>query len=138
MKGDNKIIESYTGVAKNNRASRMPATLDWLQSATGLFLALFMIAHMFFVSSILISDKAMYTITKMFELDFIIDGGCPLVVTIIGIVVFAVFVLHAFLAMRKFPIIVSFCDSKRIKICFDTAIRQIGGFRLARDLRCSF
>ena len=42
MKGDNKIIESYTGVAKNNRASRMPATLDWLQSATGLFLALFM------------------------------------------------------------------------------------------------
>ena len=104
MKGDNKIIESYTGVAKNNRASRMPATLDWLQSATGLFLALFMIAHMFFVSSILISDKAMYTITKMFELDFIIEGGCPLVVTIIGIVVFAVFVLHAFLAMRKFPI----------------------------------
>ena len=92
MKGDNKIIESYTGVAKNNRASRMPATLDWLQSATGLFLALFMIAHMFFVSSILISEKAMYKITKMFELDFIIDGGCPLVVTIIGIVVFAVFV----------------------------------------------
>ncbi len=104
MESDNKIIESYTGVAKNNRASRMPATLDWLQSASGLFLALFMIAHMFFVSSILISEKAMYKITKMFELDFIIDGGCPLVVTIIGIVVFAVFVLHAFLAMRKFPI----------------------------------
>lgn len=101
---DNKIIESYTGIAKNNRASRMPAVLDWLQSATGLFLALFMIAHLFFVASILISDRAMYRVTKFFELDFIIDGGCPFVVTIIGICVFSIFVLHAFLAMRKFPI----------------------------------
>lgn len=104
MDSDNKIIESYTGVAKNNRASRMPATLDWLQSASGLFLALFMIAHMFFVSSILISDRAMYKVAKFFELDFIFEGGCPLMVSIVGIVVASVFVLHAFLAMRKFPI----------------------------------
>lgn len=104
MDSDNKIIESYTGVAKNNRASRMPATLDWLQSATGLFLALFMIAHLLFVASILISEKAMYRVTKFFELDFIFEGGCPLVVSVIGATIFAIFVLHAFLAMRKFPI----------------------------------
>ncbi|MDE6885480.1 MAG: fumarate reductase cytochrome b subunit [Helicobacteraceae bacterium] len=102
---DDKIIESYTGLAKDNRASRMPAVLDYLQSATGLFLALFMIAHMFFVSTILIGDGyVMYRVTKMFELDFIFEGGCPLVVSVIAFVVFAIFILHAFLAMRKFPI----------------------------------
>lgn len=84
----------------------MPAVLDWLQSATGLFLALFMIAHMFFVSSILISDEAMYRVTKFFELNFLTSNGegCPLVVSVIAFVVFVIFILHAFLATRKFPI----------------------------------
>lgn len=102
---EEKVIESYTGVAKGNRASRMPAVLDYLQSATGLFLALFMIAHMFFVSSILISDEFMYRITKMFELSFLTNGeGCPFVVSVIAFVVFMIFILHALLATRKFPI----------------------------------
>ncbi|RDU62431.1 fumarate reductase cytochrome b subunit [Helicobacter sp. MIT 14-3879] len=106
QKDDNNIIESYTGVAANNKASRIPAILDWLQSATGLFLALFMIAHMFFVSTILISEKAMYKVTKFFELSFLSSTGegCPLVVSIIAFVVFVIFILHAFLATRKFPI----------------------------------
>lgn len=101
---DNRIIESYTGIAKNNKASRMPAVLDYLQSATGLFLALFMIAHMFFVATILISEEAMYRVAKFFELNFIFEGGCPLAVSVIAFIVFAIFILHAFLAMRKFPI----------------------------------
>lgn len=106
QKEDNNIIESYTGLAKNNKASRMPATLDWLQSATGLVLALFMMAHMFFVASILISDKAMYKVTKFFELNFLSSSGegCPLVVSVIAFIVFVIFILHAFLATRKFPI----------------------------------
>lgn len=102
---EENIIESYTGIAHGNKASRVPALLDYLQSATGLFLALFMIAHMFFVSSILISDEFMYRITKMFELSFLTGGeGCPFIVSIIAFVIFAVFILHAFLATRKFPI----------------------------------
>ena len=44
------------------RKSRWPARLDMLQSASGLFLALFLMAHMFFVSSILISHDAFYTV----------------------------------------------------------------------------
>lgn len=106
QKEDNNIIESYTGLAKNNKASRIPAVLDWLQSATGLFLALFMIAHMFFVSTILISDEAMYRVAKFFELNFLTSSGesCPFVVSIIAFVVFMIFILHAFLATRKFPI----------------------------------
>ncbi|MGE5769626.1 MAG: succinate dehydrogenase/fumarate reductase cytochrome b subunit, partial [Betaproteobacteria bacterium] len=42
--------------AAPRRKSRWPARLDLLQSASGLFLALFLMAHMFFVSSILISQ----------------------------------------------------------------------------------
>ena len=103
---DNRIIESYTGISKQNRASRMPALLDYLQSATGLFLALFMMAHMFFVSTILISNEAMDKVSRFFELDFLSsDGkGYPFVVSILAFVVFSIFILHALLAMRKFPI----------------------------------
>lgn len=103
---ENKIIESYTGIAKKNRASRMPALLDYLQSATGLFLALFMIAHMFFVATILISDEAMDSVARFFELSFLSsDGkGYPFVVSIIAFIVFSIFIMHALLAMRKFPI----------------------------------
>ncbi len=52
------------GLADKARKSLWPARLDWLQSASGLILALFMWGHMFFVSSILISKDAMWTITK--------------------------------------------------------------------------
>ncbi len=45
----------------------------------------------------------MYKLTKAFELDFIIDGGEPLVISILAFIVFMIFILHAFLAMRKFP-----------------------------------
>ncbi len=103
---EERIIESYTGIAKNNKASRTPAVLDYLQSATGLFLALFMMAHMFFVATILISEKAMYKVAKFFELNFLFSSGegCPLVVSVIAFIVFFIFILHAFLATRKFPI----------------------------------
>ncbi len=47
--------------------NRWPARLDVVQGATGLILALFMWAHMFFVSSILISLDAMLWVTKLFE-----------------------------------------------------------------------
>ena len=43
------------------RKSRWPARLDWMQSASGLVLALFMWGHMFFVSSILLGKDAMWT-----------------------------------------------------------------------------
>lgn len=103
---EDKIIESYTGIASKNRASRMPALLDYLQSATGLFLALFMIAHMFFVATILISDEAMDSVAGFFELNFLSsdEKSYPFVVSIIGCIVFFIFIMHALLAMRKFPI----------------------------------
>lgn len=101
---EEKVIESYTGVTPERKKSKMPARLDFVQSASGLFLALFMIGHMFFVSSILLGKEAMYAITKFFEASFIIDGGQPLIVSAIVAVVIIAFVVHAFLALRKFPI----------------------------------
>ena len=65
------------GLADATRKSRWPARLDLVQSVTGLVLALFMWGHMFFVSSILISNDAMWTITKFFEGYFFFGRSYP-------------------------------------------------------------
>ena len=85
------------------RKSRWPARLDLLQSASGLFLALFLIAHMFFVSSILISHDAFYTVARFFEGMYFLGKPYPILVSGVVAVVLAIFIAHAWLAMRKFP-----------------------------------
>lgn len=85
------------------RKSAWPAYMDFWQSATGLFLALFMWAHMLFVASILISKDAMWTVTRMFEGYFIFGRSYPVLVSGVVSIVLILFVAHAFLAMRKFP-----------------------------------
>ena len=55
---------AHVGPNRDGRASRWPARLDLMQSASGLALVLFMWAHMFFVSSILLGADAMWTVTK--------------------------------------------------------------------------
>jgi len=42
------IVESLTGKTEKKRKSRIPAKLDFLQSATGLILAVFIIFHLIF------------------------------------------------------------------------------------------
>ena len=107
------IIESLTGKTSQKKKSRIPAKLDFLQSATGLLLAIFMIFHMLFVSTILISKDFMFSVTKAFELSFIFEGGSSVPVFISIFIVFVIFILHAFLAMRKFPI--SYREMLRLK-----------------------
>jgi len=97
------LIEGYLGKTEEGRKSRVPAKLDYLQSATGLFLGIFMWGHMLFVSSILISEDFMYKITKFFEASFIFDGGKPIIVSAIVFFVFVVFIVHAAMGMRKLP-----------------------------------
>lgn len=92
------------GLADKAKKSLWPARLDWLQSASGLLLALFMWGHMFFVSTILISKDAMWTVTKMFEGYFIFGKSYPGIVSFVVACVIVLFVGHAFLALRKFPI----------------------------------
>ncbi len=85
------------------RTSPWPARLDLLQSGSGLFLGLFMWAHMGFVSTILISPDAFWTVARFFEGYFIFGRPYPGLVSLVVALVFAVLVLHAFLALRKFP-----------------------------------
>jgi fumarate reductase subunit C len=92
------------GLADSARKSIWPARLDWLQSGSGLVLALFMWGHMFFVSSILLGKDAMWWITKMFEGYHFLGTAYPGIVSVVVACVIVLFVGHAFLALRKFPI----------------------------------
>ena len=85
------------------RKSLWPARLDTLQSLSGLVLGLFMWGHMLFVSSILLGKDAMWTVTKFFEGYFFFGRSLPWLVSMVVAVIFALVVLHALLAMRKFP-----------------------------------
>lgn len=86
-------------------ASRIPARLDLAQSVSGLILAVFMWAHLMLVSSILISKDAMNFVARMLEASFLTsDGhGYPILVSLVGVVISILFVMHAALAMRKLP-----------------------------------
>jgi fumarate reductase subunit C len=97
------VVIAGVGLADVPRKSRWPAFMDVTQSASGLVLALFMWGHMFFVSSILLGYDAMWTITKAFEGYFFFGRAHPWIVSVIVGIIAAVFVLHAALAMRKFP-----------------------------------
>ena len=91
------------GLADRVKKSPWPARMDLAQSLSGLVLGLFMWGHMFFVSSILVSKDAMWTITKMFEGYFFFGRPFPGLVSVIVAGVLGLIVVHAFLAMRKFP-----------------------------------
>ena len=98
-----KSITLSAGRTDASHKSRLPARLDFLQSATGLTLALFMWGHMFFVSSILLGNEAMWTVARFFEGYFVFGRPYPWLVSIVVACVIALFVTHALLAMRKFP-----------------------------------
>ena len=88
------------------KKSRMPARLDLAQSLSGLALALFMWAHLLLVSSILLGKDAMLWVTHFLEGGFLRpgeEGGYPILVTMAAASIFTLFILHAGLAMRKFP-----------------------------------
>jgi fumarate reductase subunit C len=101
----NTRVEPAGGAARAGRrlASRWPARLDLLQSASGLALGLFMWGHMFFVASILLGKDAMWRVTRFFEGYYFFGERQPWIVSLVVAAVFGFFVLHAALALRKFP-----------------------------------
>src|SRR5215203_1277028 len=101
----NNQIDVITGLGldQRTRKSHWPARLDFVQSASGLFLGLFMWGHMAFVSTILISNDAMYWVTGMFEGQLVFAKRYSGIVGAIVALVAFMFVLHGLLAMRKFP-----------------------------------
>ncbi len=83
--------------------SHMPARLDFLQSMTGLILALFIAAHLLFEASIMISKDAMYAVTRLFEGYYFFGESYPGIISFLAAAIFLLFILHAMLAIRKFP-----------------------------------
>jgi len=100
---DPSVVIAGVGLADRPKKSHWPGRMDLMQSLSGLALGLFMWGHMFFVSTILISNDAMWVVTKFFEGYFIFGKAYPLIVSCVVAVVIALVVVHAFLAMRKFP-----------------------------------
>jgi len=85
------------------KLNRGPARADILQSLTGLLLVLFIWGHMFFESSILLGKEAMYWVSKMFEGEHVFGRPYPLLVSAVAAVIFVLILVHAVLALRKFP-----------------------------------
>ncbi|MFH1157186.1 MAG: fumarate reductase cytochrome b subunit [Pseudomonadota bacterium] len=88
------------------RKSRIPARLDLAQSGTGLVLGLFMWVHMFLVASILLGKGSFNFVAKTMELSFLSSTGegYPSAVFFAVLGVFSLFIIHAALGVRKFPI----------------------------------
>ena len=103
MPSEDSIVEFLTGKDSLGKKSKIPAKLDFLQSVTGLVLAIFIVFHIVFESSILFGKDVMYRLTKIFEGEPFIEGGEPLIISALAFVIFIIFIVHAFLAMRKFP-----------------------------------
>ena len=99
-------MESYIIEENKPRSSRLPARLDLAQSGTGLILGLFMWVHMLLVGSIILGKDAFDFVAKTMELAFLSDTGhgYPIAVFFAVSGVFTLFILHALLGMRKFPI----------------------------------
>jgi fumarate reductase subunit C len=97
---DSYIIES------NKKKSRLPARLDFAQSATGLILGLFVWMHLLFDSSIILGKDAFGFVSRNLELAFLSDTGhgYPIAVLFAVLIISLLFVVHAMLGIRKFPI----------------------------------
>ncbi|MYM61877.1 fumarate reductase cytochrome b subunit [Pseudomaricurvus sp. HS19] len=85
------------------RPSRLSAWMDMVQGGTGLLLVLFMWAHMLMVSSILLGKDAMYWVARMFEGEPLLGKPYPILVSGVVLFILAAIVVHAVLALRRFP-----------------------------------
>jgi len=108
-------IEEKFGVKK----SRTIAKLDFLQSTTGLILGIFIMGHIIFESSILVSKELMYKVTIMFEGYYFFGETYPGIISFLATSIFIIFIIHAGIAMRKFP-----SSYKQYKIIKQHSIRM--------------
>jgi fumarate reductase subunit C len=88
---------------QKKKIDKTPARLDFIQSVTGLILGLFIMGHIVFEASILVSNEMMYRVTLMFEGYYFFGETHPSIVSFLAIFIFTIFIIHAGVAMRKFP-----------------------------------
>jgi fumarate reductase subunit C len=83
--------------------NKWPARLDLLQGLSGLLLVMFMWAHLFAVSSILLGKDAMYQVKLFFEGGAFLPTPQPWLVSAVALIIFVIFAVHTLLALRKMP-----------------------------------
>ncbi len=88
---------------KKHSINKTPARLDFIQSFTGIILALFISGHILFESSILISKDAMYIMTQFFEGYYFFGDKHPVIISFLATSILLIIVIHALIALRKFP-----------------------------------
>ena len=103
MQNDEIVIQSYHQVNSERKKSKIPAIMDKWQSITGVVLALFILAHMCYTSTILLGPEAFNAVVAFAEGALIFGKKIPIITTLIVVFISVFFVSHAFLAMRKFP-----------------------------------
>jgi fumarate reductase subunit C len=99
--GDLAVGAALTG---RRESGRWPARLDFMQSASGLFLALFLWVHLFAEASILLGKDAMYRVTIFFEGYYFFGDVYPILITLFSAFILTIIVIHAVLAVRKIPV----------------------------------
>ena len=85
------------------KINKTHARLDFLQSFTGIVLALFISGHILFESSILISKDAMYAMTQFFEGYYFFGEKYPIIISLLASSILIIIIVHAAIALRKFP-----------------------------------
>ncbi|NDY72306.1 fumarate reductase cytochrome subunit b [Desulfobacter hydrogenophilus] len=98
-------MRSYA-IESIKKKSRLPARLDFLQSFTGLVLGLFVCVHIVLNASIIPGPRAFNWVSQNMALSFLSNTGqgYPIAVFFAVFVVSTVFIVHALLGIRKFPI----------------------------------
>ncbi|MCG9695438.1 fumarate reductase cytochrome b subunit [Shewanella sp. Isolate11] len=86
-------------------SSPWSARADTVQSATGVLLGFFLLAHLHFESSILLGKEAFYRVAQFLEGGMFTSSGhgMPILTQLFSAFILFVVVLHAAMALRRFP-----------------------------------
>lgn len=83
--------------------NRWPAILDLTQSLSGAALALFVGVHLLLDAAILVSPRAADQVARFFEGETLLGQAHPWLVSVVAVLLLLLILLHAVLALRKFP-----------------------------------
>jgi fumarate reductase subunit C len=102
MSGSGSVI-ARASATRASRKSAWPARLDLAQSVTGLLLAAFLAVHLLLDSAILFGPDAADFVAHFFEGKLFFGTSYPWIVSAAAIALLLLVVVHAALALRKFP-----------------------------------
>lgn len=98
-----KIMRPTVAFAAPHALRRWPARLDALQSGTGLLLALFLVLHSAFVGTLLFGPAAFESVLRLTDGTLVFGRSMPALHAILATTIALLVVVHAALALRRFP-----------------------------------